>query len=142
MLSDRHTRTLNGVEKMPTRAKAADRIKHADERTDIWVKYPYWNIEVEEDFQSRNAPGDVPDPWALLLGLCSEGFFIRFSRFEESHCVTLTDPRRQEQGKPFLLSGWGSDQCQALLVVDYKHRVMLDCDWDSYQSEKQSVPRR
>lgn len=127
---------------MPSRTKAADRVKHADERSDIWVKYPYWNIEVEDDFIARTSSGGVPDAWSVLLGLCEQGFFIRFSRFEESHCVTLTDPRRQEQGKPFLLSGWGRDQLEALLVVEYKHKVMLDCDWDSYQSEKQAVPRR
>lgn len=127
---------------MPSRTKAADRVKHTNEKSDIWVKYPYWNQEVEDDFIARTSSSDVSDPWAVLLRLCDEGFKVGFSRFEESHCCILTDAARQDEGKPFLLSGWGSDQLQAMLVVEYKHKVMLDCNWDSYQSEKQSIPRR
>lgn len=128
--------------KMPQRVKAADRVKHADERSDLWVKTPYWGKEVEDAFQDRCASGDLPDAWSILFRFFEEGFSIALRRFEDSVCVTLTDGDRRGRSVPCLLSGWGADPHDALLVVDYKHRVLLDCDWDSCQSESGRPPRR
>lgn len=127
---------------MPSRAKAADRVKNANERWEGWVRSPYWDEAVEEAFQAKLASGDVPEPWPLVLRFVDEGLSVGLREYNGSYCATLGDGERRSANVPCQLSGWGEDLHDALLVVDYKHRVQLDCDWDNAQAEPTHRRRR
>lgn len=127
---------------MPSRTKAADRVKNANERWEGWVRSPYWDEAVEEAFQTRRASGDVPEPWAMVRRFIEEGLSVGLREYNGSYCATLGDAERRTANVPCQLSGWGESPEDALLVVDYKHRVQLDCDWDNAQSEQSKRPRR
>lgn len=124
---------------MPSRTKAADRTKQSDERSDLWVKTPYWTPDTEEAYETWSPPSDVSDPWALVLSWLSNGYSVSLREFNGSYCTTLSDGERKSTGKPCLLSGWSDEPFDSMLVVLYKHRVLLDGDWDSGQ---QNEPRR
>jgi hypothetical protein len=127
---------------MPTRTKAADRVKHADERSTMWVRTDYWDESVEEAFQTRNASGDLPDAWSMVSRFLDEGLSVSIREYQGSYCATLSDGERKSAGQPSLLSGWGESPHDCLLVVDYKHRIMLDSDWDNSSEVTSKRPRR
>lgn len=117
-------------------------MKHANEKWDGWVRPPYWDETVEKAFQSRIASGDMPDPWAMVLRFIREGLTVGLREYQGSYCATLGDAERRAAGLSCQLSGWGGSEHEALLVVDYKHRVQLDCDWDAAAVNTKRGPRR
>lgn len=125
---------------MPTRTKAADRAKNANEKSDLWVRTPYWTPDTETAYEAWTSSGDVSDPWALVLRFLSDGYSFSLREFNGSYCATLSDGERKGAGKPCLLSGWSDDPFDAMLVVLYKHLVQLDGDWDS--CDEAPTPRR
>lgn len=127
---------------MPSRTKAADRVKHADERSTLWVRTPYWDEVVEEAFQVHIASGELPDAWAMVSRFLDEGLSVSIREYQGSYCATLSDGERKAGNKPSLLSGWGESPVDCLLVVDYKHRQLLDCDWDNSEEAAPKRPRR
>lgn len=127
---------------MPSRTKAADRVRNANEVWNGWVKPPYWDESVEEAFQDHLASGELPDPWAMVCRFLGEGLGVGLREYQGSYCATLRDVERLDAGRPGQLSGWGESPEDALRVVDYKHRTQLDCDWDTAESEKPRRPRR
>jgi hypothetical protein len=127
---------------MPSRTKAADRVKNANERWDGWVRPPYWDEGVESAFQAALTSSTVPDPWAMVLRFLSEGYGVGIREYQGSYCATLRDSERADVGKTSQLSGWGEDPHDALLVVDYKHRAQLDCDWDTAEQSSTTRKRR
>lgn len=124
---------------MPSRTKAADRAKQSDERSDLWVRTPYWTPDTEESYEDWTSSSGVSDPWTLVLRFLSDKYSLSLREFNGSYCTTISDGERKSAGKPCLLSGWSDDPFDSMLVVLYKHLVLLDGDWDSGQ---QIEPRR
>lgn len=127
---------------MPSRTKAADRVKNANEVWQGWVRPPYWDEDVEQAFQDHLASGELPDTWAMVLRFLSEGLGVGLREYHGSYCCTLRDVERLDAGKPGQLSGWGESAEDCLRVVAFKHYQQLDSDWDNAETDKPRRPRR
>lgn len=125
---------------MPQRKMTAHEfVKDSDERSELWVKHEYITQETADRFDAWSAEFDVSSAWPILLSLLEEGYGVSIKAKGESWVCTVSSESRRVAGKPCLLSGWGPDAFTCLLVAKWKHEVLLDKDWDSFQEAK---PRR
>jgi len=110
---------------------AYDRVKNANERSEMYVKTPVWDNETESSYMKWQAQPGLKDLAGALKGLIEDGFAVSFKPVEGSICVTLTDLDRRVKEQTCLLTGWSDNTDDALKVALYKHEVMLKRDWES-----------
>lgn len=119
------------------------REERADNKSELWVRTPYWDKDVEDAYQAWATSGDVPDAWSMVQWFLSQSYGVSFKELEGSYCVTLSDADRKSRSEPCLLSGWGGDAAEACRVVLYKNNILLDKDWGLFSKEQVwKAPRR
>lgn len=111
-------------------------VEKSDHRSELWVKTPYWDKDVEDAYQDWSASGELPNAWSILQWFLSQSLGVSIKELQGAYCVTLSNADRKSRGVPCLLSGWGGEPEDACRVVLYKHKVLLDQDWDAYSKEE------
>lgn len=118
--------------------KAFDRVRNADQRSDLFVKTPYWSPDVETQYESWLERQDISNPWGRLSSYLGEDVSVSFKPFNGSICCTLTNMASKDSGLACLLTGWSDDAADALAVVTFKLMVLLDGAWVSIDSGPRS----
>lgn len=111
--------------------KAYDRVKNADQRTSDFIRTPYWNPEVEDQYVSWMESQHPDHPWAAVQELLDQGVAVSFKPFNGSWCTTLANQELRDKKLPHLISGWSDEPVDALFVARFKLRVLLDGSWES-----------
>jgi hypothetical protein len=111
--------------------KAYDRVKNADNHSDMFIKTPYWTNDVEAQYeiwreQDRgNSFHELCD--LLLESECA----VSFRLVNGSTCATLAHQPSKDAGLPYLLTGWSDNVEDALEVARYKLEVMMQGIWEA-----------
>ena len=128
------------MDKPKVKQTAHDRVKNADNRSDVFIQTPYWTVATEDAFEQwvqSQEPDSVED---LLDGFLGEGVAVSFKSMNGSICCTLAHQASKDANLPYLLTGWSSNAGDALAVAMYKLAVMLKGVWEAPPAER--VPRR
>lgn len=120
--------------------KAYDRVKNADNRSDAFIKTPYWTVAVEDDFESWASSHAADSLENLLDGFLGADVAVSFKTLNGSTCCTLAHQPSKEANLPYLLTGWSDNVIDALFVAMYKLEVMLKGIWEAPPPER--TPRR
>lgn len=120
--------------------KAYDRVKNADNRSDVFIQTPYWTTAVEDQFEDWCKASPQDNLESLLDGYLGTGVAVSFKALNGSICATLANQASREAGLPYLLTGWSDNASDALLVAIYKLDVMLKGVWEAPPPER--APRR
>lgn len=118
--------------------KAFDRVRNADQRSDLFIKTPYWSPDVETQYESWLERQDITNPWARVQSFVHEDISVSFKPFNGSVCCTLTNMASKDTGQPCLLTGWSDDAADALAVATFKLMVLLDGAWVSTEAPNKS----
>jgi hypothetical protein len=121
--------------------KAYDRVKNANQQSDLFVKTPYWTPEIEERFQSWHPKIDAEGLLRLIDEYLLSGISVSLKMLDASVCCTLAHQARREGSLTCLLTGWSDNAGDALLVAHFKLMVLLDGSWDGLDPAVK-VPRR
>ena len=121
-------------------AKAYDRVKHANNAGDVFIKTPPWTNEVEDAFESWKLEGDRKCLGELVSEQLEAEVAVSFKALEGSICCTLAHQPSRESNSPYLLTGWSDDPSEALAVALYKLEVFLSGIWE--QPRLPAAPRR
>lgn len=124
---------------MPPRAY--DRVRNANQQSELFVKTPYWTPEIEDRFQSWLKAGIGEQPPELIDAYLLSGVAVSFKMLDASVCCTLAHQARREQQNPCLLTGWSDNWSDALLVAHFKLALLLEGNWDGVDPGRK-VPRR
>ena len=120
--------------------KAYDRVKHANNAPDVFIKTPPWTNEVEDDFETWKKKG-VRNSLAELVALQLESeVAVSFKALEGSICCTWAHQPSREANLHYLLTGWSDDPSEAMAVALYKLEVILKGIW--VQPALPPAPRR
>lgn len=119
-------------------AKAFDRVRNADQRSDLFVKTPYWSPDVETQYESWLERQDITNPWGSVAHYVSDDISVSFKPFNGSICCTLTHMAHKDAGQPCLITGWSDDAADALAVATFKLAVLLDGQWVSVEGQGRS----
>jgi len=121
--------------------KAYDRVKNANQQSDLFVKTPYWTPEIETRFQSWMGASGRAVPWTLVDEYLVSGISVSLKMLDASVCCTLAHQARREGSLPCLITGWSDNAGDAILVATFKLDVLLEGDWDGLDPTAK-VPRR
>ncbi len=111
--------------------KPYDRVKNADQRSDVFIHTPYWTPEIEAAFETWLAAEEPTPLHDVVDAYLATEISISFKAFEGSVCCTLSHQPSRDALMPHLITGW-SDNCRdALAVAEYKLIVMLKGVWQS-----------
>jgi hypothetical protein len=115
-----------------------ERVRNADQRSDVFIRTPYWTPEVEEAFEVWRAGLD-PQPTEEILDLyLREEVAVSFKTLNGSVCCTLAHQASKDHDLPYLLTGWSDNALDALAVATYKLEVMLGGVWQAPPAQKPS----
>jgi len=118
--------------------KPYDRVRNADNRSDVFIKTPYWTPEVETKFESWrevNPPGCVD---GLVDFFLKGDVAVSFKMLNGSTCCTLAHQPSKDHDLPYLLTGWSDNAADALSVAQYKLEIMLSGVWEAPPEQKPS----
>jgi hypothetical protein len=120
--------------------KAYDRVKNADNHSDVFIRTPYWTNAVEAAFEEWAATRSEDCLARVLDGLLDEEVGVSFKAMNGSVCATLAHQTSKAAGLPYLLTGWSDNAEDALYVAIYKLEKMLQGIWK--EPEAEPTPRR
>lgn len=120
--------------------KPYDRVKNADNHSDMFIRTPYWDSTVEEHFEGWCQSSLADTLEALVDGFLDNGVAVSFKAMNGSVCCTLAHQASKEVGLPYLLTGWSDNVGDALAVAVYKLEVMMRGIWEAPPVAK--APRR
>lgn len=128
------------MDKPKAKQTAHDRVKNADNRSDVFIQTPYWTVATEDSFESWCQGQDSDSLEVLLDRFLGTAVAVSFKALNGSICCTLANQDNKEANLPYLLTGWSNGCADALAVAMYKLEVMLKGVWEAPPSER--VPRR
>lgn len=118
--------------------KAYDRVKNADNRSDVFIKTPYWTPDVEDSFEGWATAQGETCMASLLDSLLGHGVAVSFKEMNGSICCTLANQASKEADLPYLLTGWSDGAHDALFVALFKLEVQLKGVWQELEQPKPS----
>ena len=128
---------------MPTdkrKPTAYDRVKNADQVSDVFIKTDPWTNDVEDLFEAWKRTANLPSlDHQVGLYLESE-VAVSFKLLEGSVCCTLAHQPNRAASLPYLLTGWSDNALDAMAVATYKLEVAMKGVWEA--PEMRPRPRR
>lgn len=120
--------------------KPYDRVKNANNQSDVFIKTPYWTPEVEESFEVW-AKGEAREDLASEVDEClTVEIAVSFKAMNGSVCCTLAHQPSKDANLPYLLTGWSDTAHDAYLVALFKLEIQLKGVWETPPQPK--VTRR
>jgi hypothetical protein len=118
---------------------AYDRIKQADNRSEVFIRTPYWTPDVESRFEAWAADCPIKSVDDAIDSYLQSDVAVSFKTLNGSVCCTLAHQTSKDHDLPYLLTGWSDNCLDALMVAMFKLAVMLDGIW---QAPPEAKPTR
>jgi hypothetical protein len=116
--------------------QAIDRVKNADNHSDLFIRTPYWTSDVEDHFENWCQASLADAVEALVDRFLGNGVAVSFKMLNGSVCCTLAHQAAKDAGDPYLLTGWSDNAGDALAVAVYKLEVMMMGVWSEPEQPK------
>lgn len=107
----------------------------------IYVKVP-WTTSVDARYIEWREQLDGAESFKLKEGLLVGALDFKIGHANDGVFCSLIDHDLEAQGEPFILSGWGEDGEEAIMVALFKHFVLLHENWTSADATAASGSKR
>jgi hypothetical protein len=128
---------------MPTdkrKPTAYDRVKNANNASDLFIKTDPWTNDVEDLFDAWVKTAKLPSLADQVGRYLESEVAVSFKLLEGSVCCTLAHQPNRAASLPYLLTGWSDNALDAMAVATYKLQVMMKGIWEA--PEMRPAPRR
>ena len=106
----------------------------------MFIKTPYWTVEVEDAFEAWASARSETCLAKLLDAFLGADVAVSFKTLNGSICCTLANQASREAKLPYLLTGWSDNAEDAIFVAMYKLEVLLKGVWEAPSPDR--LPRR